>query len=75
MNGTPEIFNTNQGSQFTSTDFIKVLAAREIRISMDGNPVSIFAKIPYRFTVSSVCKASCEGDRVRVHHAIVSHCD
>lgn len=24
------------GSQFTSTDFIKVLAAREIRISMDG---------------------------------------
>ena len=34
--GTPEIFNTDQGSQFTSTNFIKVLAAREIRISMDG---------------------------------------
>lgn len=34
--GTPEIFNTDQGSQFTSTGFIKVLAAREIRISMDG---------------------------------------
>ena len=34
--GTPEIFNTDQGSQFTSTDFIKVLAAREIKISMDG---------------------------------------
>ena len=34
--GTPEIFNTDQGSQFTSTDFIKVLVAREIRISMDG---------------------------------------
>ncbi len=33
---TPEIFNTDQGSQFTSTDFIKVLAAREIKISMDG---------------------------------------
>jgi putative transposase len=32
----PEIFNTDQGSQFTSTDFIKVLAAREIKISMDG---------------------------------------
>ena len=29
--GTPEIFNTDQGSQFTSTDFIKVLAAREIK--------------------------------------------
>ncbi len=34
--GTPEIFDTDQGSQFTSTDFIKVLAAREIKISMDG---------------------------------------
>lgn len=34
--GAPEIFNTDQGSQFTSTDFIKVLAARQIKISMDG---------------------------------------
>ena len=34
--GKLEIFNTDQGSQFTSTDFIKVLAAREIKISMDG---------------------------------------
>ena len=34
--GQPEIFNTDQGSQFTSTDFIKVLASREIKISMDG---------------------------------------
>jgi putative transposase len=34
--GVPEIFNTDQGSQFTSTDFIKLLAAREIKISMDG---------------------------------------
>ena len=34
--GAPEIFNTDQGSQFTSIDFIKVLAAREIKISMDS---------------------------------------
>lgn len=34
--GTPEIFNTDQGSQFTSTAFTKVLASREIKISMDG---------------------------------------
>ena len=34
--GAPEIFNTDQGSQFTSTDFIKVLASHEIKISMDG---------------------------------------
>ncbi len=32
--GTPEIFNTDQGSQFTLTDFIKVPAANEIKISM-----------------------------------------
>ena len=37
--GMPEIFDTDQGSQFTSTDFIKVLASHEIKISMDGkNP-------------------------------------
>jgi putative transposase len=34
--GKPEIFNTDQGSQFTSTDFIKVLKDAEIAISMDG---------------------------------------
>ena len=34
--GPPEIFNTDHGSQFTSTGFIKVLAAREIKISLDG---------------------------------------
>jgi putative transposase len=34
--GTPEIFNTDQGSQFTSMEFIKVLTDREIKISMDG---------------------------------------
>jgi putative transposase len=32
----PEIFNTDQGVQFTSTDFIKRLEKEEIRISMDG---------------------------------------
>src|SRR5437773_4741989 len=34
--GTPEIFNTDQGSQFTSDDFIKILKADQIKISMDG---------------------------------------
>jgi putative transposase len=34
--GTPEIFNTDQGSQFTSVEFIDVLKKRGIRISMDG---------------------------------------
>ena len=34
--GTPEIFNTDQGSQFTSAEFTGVLKAHDIRISMDG---------------------------------------
>jgi putative transposase len=34
--GRPEIFNTDQGSQFTSTAFTGTLAAAGIRISMDG---------------------------------------
>lgn len=34
--GKPEIFNTDQGSQFTGASFTGVLAANDIRISMDG---------------------------------------
>ena len=34
--GKPEIFNTDQGSQFTSEEFTDELTKRGIRISMDG---------------------------------------
>lgn len=34
--GKPEIFNTDQGSQFTSLAFTNVLQREEIKISMDG---------------------------------------
>ena len=34
--GKPEIFNTDQGSQFTSYEFTKVLKDAGVRISMDG---------------------------------------
>jgi putative transposase len=34
--GTPEIFNTDQGSQFTSDAFIGILKKHDINISMDG---------------------------------------
>jgi putative transposase len=34
--GTPEIFNTDQGSQFTSVEFTGLLKEHDIRISMDG---------------------------------------
>ena len=34
--GRPEIFNTDQGSQFTSASWIEVLSDAKIKISMDG---------------------------------------
>ena len=34
--GKPEIFNTDQGSQFTSTEFVGLLQGHGIRVSMDG---------------------------------------
>ena len=34
--GTPEIFNTDQGAQYTSNEFTGVLLDHEIAISMDG---------------------------------------
>ncbi len=34
--GQPDIFNTDQGVQFTSTDFLAELEARGVRVSMDG---------------------------------------
>jgi putative transposase len=34
--GKPEIFNTDQGSQFTSIDFTGLLLKNDIKISMDG---------------------------------------
>lgn len=32
----PEIFNTDQGCQFTSQDFLTLLLERDIKVSMDG---------------------------------------
>ncbi len=34
--GTPEIFNTDQGSQFTSDEFVSILAGNGIKVSMDS---------------------------------------
>lgn len=34
--GAPQIMNTDQGSQFTASDFIDVLREHAVRISMDG---------------------------------------
>jgi putative transposase len=35
--GSPEIFNTDQGCQFTSIKFTAVLKTHGVKISMDGN--------------------------------------
>jgi putative transposase len=35
--GRPEIFNTDQGSQFTAQEFIAILESQGIRVSMDGS--------------------------------------
>ena len=34
--GTPEVFNTDQGSQFSSREFTQILQEHSVRISMDG---------------------------------------
>ena len=34
--GTPQVFNTGQGSQFTSREFTQLLREHSVRISMDG---------------------------------------
>ena len=36
LHGRPQIFNTDQGSQFTGGDFTDVLKKHDIKISMDG---------------------------------------
>jgi putative transposase len=34
--GTPELFNTDQGSQFTSNEFTSILEGKQVQISMDS---------------------------------------
>ena len=47
--GKPEIFNTDQGSQFTSNEFIGVLKKNDITISMDGKGRALDNVIIERF--------------------------
>ena len=50
--GAPEIFNTDQGSQFTSHAFTGLLKANGIQISMDGKGSSPSTSRPWRVTSS-----------------------
>ena len=49
MYGVPAIFNTDQGSQFTSDAFVGVLQSHGIRISMDGKNRALDNVIVERF--------------------------
>jgi len=49
--GSPDIFNTDQGSQFTSNTFINVLLANNVKPSMDGKGRwvdNVFVERPWR---------------------------
>ena len=47
--GKPEIFNTDQGAQFTSEAFTSKLLAQQIRISMDGKGRALDNVVVERF--------------------------
>ena len=51
--GTPEVFNTDQGSQFTSREFRQILQDHRVKISMDGHPKSPSLGAGTRTTSSS----------------------
>src|SRR5258706_14921373 len=67
--GKPEIFNTDQGSQFTGAAFTSALASNGIAISMDGKGAwrgNVFVERPWRsvkyqegklLAYQSVCQA------------------
>jgi putative transposase len=47
--GTPQYFNTDQGSQFTCADFLQPLKDRHVKISMDGKGRALDNVIVERF--------------------------
>lgn len=54
MHGKPEIINSDQGSQFTSLEYIEMLLSIGIKISMDGKGRAL-DNIFYR-TLMEECK-------------------
>ena len=52
-NGRPEIFNTDQGSQFTSDDFTGTLKRHGVMISMDGKSLPLRKQGAGTWTTSS----------------------
>jgi len=59
--GAPEIFNTDQGSQFTADDFTKPLQAKGVRVSMDGKGRwvdNVFVERLWRSVKYEICAAA-----------------
>jgi hypothetical protein len=52
--GRPEIFNSDQGSQFTSEKFTGVLAQRGVAISMNGRGLSVHALVPVPLVLHTI---------------------
>jgi len=76
--GQPLIFNTDQGSQFTSVDFLKILKGRSIRISMDGRGRAIDNILIERFWRSikyELIYVSDFADGIELHQASSRYID
>ena len=58
--GKPDIFNTDQGSQFTSISFIKMLTDAGIKISMDGKGAWRDNVFPLVVCSANDCRATVE---------------
>ena len=76
--GQPLIFNTDQGSQFTSVDFLKILKNRSIKISMDGRGRAIdniFIERFWRSIKYELIYLSDFADGAELHQAISRYVD
>ena len=71
--GQPLIFNTDQGTQFTSNDFLQILKDRTIQISMDGVKRcydNILIERFWRTLKYELIYVSDFADGIELHHAI-----
>ena len=56
--GTPEIVNTDQGSQFTAIEFTDAVLGKGCKLSMDGRGAwrdNVFVELVWRSVKSEAC--------------------